>query len=199
MQLKYVGDMPRVSQNGVSFDHTKSDKYTYLTPAVELLEALSYGATEVTKHLYTSHAQNMNASEILDALKKFCSNINDVFNNREDKAKELVQGLIDRVQENESLSSDERKAWLGNIETMRDYYMQHVTNASAYECALEALADEVHVAQVKEVSIPLFKNYGIVLHDLMYILENRKSPIDSNMEVNMTDDGLIGKCTFSHR
>ena len=125
--------------------------------------------------------------------------MDEVFSKREDKSNELIQGLIDRVNENDSLVADERTTWLRNIETMRDYYMQHVTNSSAYECALNTLAEEIHVAQVKEVKIPLFKNYGIVLHDLMHILESRKSPIDSKMEVDTTDDGVIGKFTFSHR
>jgi hypothetical protein len=122
-----------------------------------------------------------------------------VFSEREDKAKEYVQNLIDRVEENKSLTPDERKAWLNNINMMKDYFVQHVTNSSAYECALDALAEEIHVAKVQEVTIPLFKNYGIVLHDLMSILERRKSPIDSTMEALNTDDGLVGKFTFSHR
>ena len=199
MELKYVGDMPKVSKNGVSFDHTKVDKYTYLSPAVELLEALSYGATEVTQHLYMAKGKEFSATDILNLLKKFCKNINKVFSEREDKANVYVQDLRNRVEENESLTNDERTAWLNNINMMKDYFVQHVTNASAYECALDALADEIHVAQVKEVTIPLFKNYGIVLHDLMYVLENRKSPIDSTMDAQMTDEGLVGKFTFSHR
>jgi len=199
MELKYVGDMPKVSKNGVSFDHTQVDKYTYLSPAVELLEALSYGATEVTQHLYMAKGKEFSSTNILNLLKKFCKDINNVFNEREDKANKYVQDLIDRVEENKSLTNDEKTAWLNNIKMMTDYFLQHVTNASAYECALNTLADEIHIAKVKEITIPLFKNYGIVLHDLMYILENRKSPIDSTMDAQMTDDGLVGKFTFSHR
>ena len=199
MELKYVGDMPKVSKNGVSFDHTQVDKYTYLSPAVDLLEALSYGATEVTKHLYMSKGKDSSASDILNHLKKFCKDIDKIFSDREDKASNYVQGLVDRVEENESLTNDERTAWLNNIKMMTSYFKQHVTNASAYACALDALSDEIHVAKVKEVTIPLFKNYGIVLHDLMNVLENRKSPIDTTMDAQMTDDGLVGKFTFSHR
>jgi len=199
MQLKYVGDMPKVSKNGVSFDHTKVDKYTYLSPAVELLEALSYGATEVTQHLYRAKGNEFSASDILSKLQKFCKNINKVFSERENKANTYVQDLIDRVEENESLTRDEKTAWLNNINMMKDYFLQHVTNASAYECALDALAEEIDVAKVKEVTIPLFKNYGIVLHDLMSVLERRKSPIDSKMDALMTDQGLVGKFTFTHR
>ncbi len=199
MELKYVGDMPKVSKNGVSFDHTKVDKYIYLTAAVELLEALSYGATETTKHLYNSRGEEFTPKELLELLKKFCKNLDEVFDECKEKSNGLVQGLIDRVEENDSLSDDERKAWLNNIDMMRDYYLQHVTNASAYECALKALAEEIHVAKVKEVSIPIFRNYGIVLNDLIYVLENKKSPIDAKMKIETTDDGLVGIICFSHR
>ena len=198
MELKYVGDMPKVSKNGVAFDSTKVDKYTYLTAAVELLEALNFGATETTKHLYRSRTNEFTSSELLDLLKKFCNNIDEVFQTREKKSNALVQGLIERVNENNSLSDDERKAWLKNIDIMTDYYLQYVTNASAYECALNVLAQEVKVAQIKEVSIPLFRNYGMVLNDLKPILAALKSPIDTDMKIDMTDDGLLATITFSH-
>ncbi len=198
MELKYVGDMPKVSKNGVSFDHTKVDKYTYLTAAVELLEALSYGATETTKHLYNTKGKELSSSKLVESLNKFCIDLKSIFNTREETSNTLVQSLIDRVKENGSLSDDERKAWLNNIETMRDYYLQYITNSSAYECALKALADEVHVAKIKEVKIPLFRNYGVVLNDLIPVLESLKSPIDSEINIETTSDGLIGTFKFFH-
>ncbi len=198
MELKYVGDMPKVSKSGVSFDHSKVDKYTYLTAAVELLEALSYGATETTKHLYNPKRKELSSGELLDLLKKFCKNLDEVFETREEKANELISHLEQRVEENESLSADGRTAWLNNIKMMSDYYLQYVTNASAYECALDALADEIHDGRIKEVSIPMFRNYGMVLNDLKTTLVNRRSPIDSDMEVKETDKGLLGIFTFSH-
>ncbi len=198
MELKYVGDMPKVSKNGVSFDHTKVDKYIYLTAAVELLEALSFGATETTQHLYRSKGVEFTSDELLELLKKFCKDLDKVFTDREVKSANLVQGLIDRVNENGSLTNDERVAWLKNINLMTDYYLQHVTNSSAYECALHVLAEEVKVAKIKEVSIPLFRNYGIVLNDLKPILEKLKSPIDTDININTTDKGLLATVIFSH-
>jgi len=198
MELKYVGDKPKVSHHGVSFDHTKIDKYTYLTAAVELLEALSYGATETTKHLYNSRTKEFTSTELLTLLKKFCKNIDDVFQTRDLKSNELIASLIQRVHENDSLSADDKKAWLNNIDMMRDYYLQYITNESAYECALHSLADEIADAKVQKVEVPLFRNYGFILSALEPILEKRKSPIDMNMQVNATSDGLLAIVTFSH-
>jgi len=199
MELKYVGDMPLVSQHGVSFDHLQTDKYIYLHAVLELLEALSYGPTETTQHLYKSEHKELNPSELLARLKKYVKNLDEVYAQREQKAKELVDDLIHRVESNESLTEDEKKAWLNNIKIMTDYYLQYVTNKSVYEAALDALADEVHDAKVQKVSIPMFRNYGIVLRDLQKVLEKRKSPIDSSVVVTSTPEGIVGTMEFYHR
>jgi hypothetical protein len=199
MKLEYVGSMPKVSSKGVSFDDTKPDKYTLLSPAVDMLEALSYGPTEVTKHLYNTKGKDYSSDELLESLKKYCANINDVFASRDVKANDLIQELIDRVNTNDSLSEDERKAWLNNIELMSDYYLQFVTNDSAYKCALESLSQQIHEALIKEVRFPMFKNYGLVLHDLIHVLENRKSPIDASLSVENIDGEFFGKLSIKHR
>jgi len=198
MELKYVGDMPKVSKNGVGFDHSKVDKYTYLTAAVELLEALSYGATETTSHLYNSKGKDFSSKELLELFNKYCNNFDELLKESQDKSNALVQELIDRVNDNGSLTYDEKRAWLNNIDMMRDYYLQHVTNATAYKCALKALAQSIHDAKVQEVSVPLFRNYGIVLNDLKPILESRKSAIDTELEVNTTPDGVLATAKFTH-
>ena len=198
MELKYVGDMPRVSQHGVGFDSTKPDKYIYLHAALELLEALSYGSTETTQHLYKSQQQDLKPDELLNSLKKYIKNMDEVYATRVKKAEHLVEELQKRVHENKSLSDDERTAWLKNIDIMKDYYLQYVTNQSVYEAALNALADEIAEAKVKEVTIPMFRNYGIVLHDLQSVLENRKAPIDSDLEIRSGEHGIVGTMYFHH-
>jgi uncharacterized protein YejL (UPF0352 family) len=198
MELKYVGDMPRVSKNGVGFDSTKPDKYIYLHAALELLEALSYGATETTQHLYKSQHKELKPEELLAGLKKYVKNLDAVYATRVEKAKAFVDALKERVHENDSLNYDEKRAWLNNIDIMQDYYLQYISNESVYNAALQALADEIAEAKVKEVTIPMFRNYGIVLHDLQKVLEKRKSPIDSDLEIKSTDEGIVGTMHFKH-
>jgi len=198
MKLKYVGNMPLVSKNGVGFDPLQPDRYLYLHAALELLEALSYGATEQTQHLYKTEHKDIKSSELLAGLKKYIKNLDEIYATREAKAEHLVDDLIKRVHENDSLNDDEKRAWLNNIKIMKDYYLQYITNKIVYEAALDALADEIAVAKVKQVSVPMFRNYGIVLKDLQNVLANRKAPIDSKMEVKSTSDGIIGTISFSH-
>ncbi len=77
--------------------------------------------------------------------------------------------------------------------------MQYVTNESAYNCALDALSQEIHDAEIKEVAFPMFRNYGVVLHDLINVLEHRKSPIDAELSIDKKDDAIIGKLSIRHR
>jgi len=199
MELKYVGAMPQVSAKGVGFDETKQDKYTFLNAAVELIEALSFGATENTQHLYNVRGKEYNGKEIMDILKKHCTDINAVFSSRDEKSKELIGELILRVHNNTTINEDERQAWLNNIALMSDYYMQHVINESAYNCALNILSDEIHDARIQKITVPMFRNYGIVFHDLLYILEHRKSPIDAKLSIEHPEDGYVGILSITHR
>jgi len=198
MQLKYVGDMPIVSKKGVGFDHTQPDKYVYLQAAAELLEALSYGVTETTKHLYNVKDKEVSSSDLLELLKKHIKNIDKTFAEHDTKANAFVDELVKRVEKNDALSEDEKTAWLGNIKMMKEYFYQYIANKSAYEAALTALGDEIHDGKVQEVSVPMFKNYGMVIHDLSNVLEKRKAPIDSELVIEQVKDELIGTLKITH-
>jgi hypothetical protein len=199
MQLKYVGAMPLVSNKGVGFDKTKPDKYTFLNAAIELLEALNYGATEKTKHLHNISGKEYSEGELMSLLQKYCSNLEEKVLESDKKAKDFVEDLIKRVHENTLVSEDGRTAWLNNIELMKDYFYQYIMNEAAYKCALDALGQEIHDARVEEVTFPMFRNYGLVLHDLEYVLEHRKSPIDGVLTIETGQKGAFGKLTIKHR
>lgn len=199
MKLKYVGAMPVVSNKGVGFDETKPDKYTFLNAAVELIEALSYGPTSQTKHLHHVSGKSYSDDELLSVLKQHVDNLDTVMEETQKKTDILKAELIERVNEHKNLSEDGRQAWLNNIELMSDYYYQYVANERAYNSALEVLAQEIHDGRIQEVSFPMFRNYGMVLHDLLYVLEHRKSPIDGNLDIQTKDGTLMGYLHLSHR
>ncbi len=198
MKLKYVGDMPVVSKTGIAFDHTKPDKYSYLSAAAELLEALSYGPTETTSHLYQTPSRHLSDAELKKILTKHIKDIDALIDQQEQKAHAYVTELIERVHENESLNADERRAWLENIKLMQDYFYQYIANQTAYEAALEALSEEIHAGVIKEVCVPMFKNYVIILNDLREVLERSKSPLDSDIKIEEKDGELHGTLCITH-
>ena len=199
MKLKYVGDLPKLTSKGVGFDQTRPDKYTFLNAAAELLEALSYGATQTTKHLHNLSGQYYSDEELLELLNKHCSDLDGVLASRDAKSDELKKDLLKRVDENSIISEDERTAWRNNISYMEEYYRQYVTNESAYMCALGALAQQIKVGQIKEITFPMYRNYGSVLHDLITVLGHLKSPIDAELSVEAKNDKFEGKFSITHR
>jgi len=194
MKLKYVGAKPKVSGRGVTFDQSKPDRYTFLNAAVELLEALSFEVTEDKKiYLYDEEGKERSGSELVELLKKHCANPEEAFANLQEKTNALIEKYTDRVKGNDTISADERRAWLGNIEIMRDYYLQYITNESAYHCALNALADKIHKSHIEEVTFPLGRNHGLVLSHLVDMLRDHKPPYDVTLSVESKDGESFGK------
>jgi len=194
MKLKYVGAKPKVSGKGVIFDQSKPDRYTFLNAAVELLEALSFEMIEDKKiYLYDVEGKERSGSELVELLKKHCANPEEAFANLQEKTNALIEKYTDRVKENDTISADERRAWLGNIEIMRDYYMQYITNESAYHCALNALADKIHKSHIEEVTCPLGRNHGLVLSHLVDVLRDHRPPYDATLSIESKDGQAFGK------
>jgi len=194
MELKYVGAKPSVSARGVTFDQTKPDRYTFLNAAVELLEALSFEPTEDKKiYLYNVSGKERSGSELVELLKKHCANPEEAFANVQEKTNALIEKYTSRVKENDTITTDERRAWLGNIEIMSDYYLQYVTNERAYQCALNALADKIHKSHIEEVTFPLGRNHGLVLSHLVDVLRDHRPPYDASLSFETKDGETVGK------
>jgi len=173
---------------------SKPDRYTFLNAAVELLEALSFEMTEDKKiYLYDEEGKERSGSELVEMLKKHCVNPEEAFANLQEKTNALIEKYTDRVEENDNLCTDERRAWLCNIEIMRDYYLQYITNESAYQCALNALADKIHESHIEEVTFPLGRNHGLVLSHLVDVLRDHKPPYDVTLSVESKDGEPFGK------
>ena len=105
----------------------------------------------------------------------------------------MIEEYISRVEENDTVSADERRAWLGNIEIMRDYYLQYITNESAYQCALDALADKIHQSHIEEVTFPLGRNHGLVLSHLVDVLRDHRPPYDATLSIETKEGETFGK------
>ena len=194
MQLKYVGAKPSVSAKGVAFDQSKPDRYTFLNAAVELLEALDHAEIVDRKvDLRGMEPKVYKPDEMLELLKKYCDNIEEVFEGREEETNALIDKYRLRVQNNANITEDERRAWLGNIDIMRDYYLQYVTNERAYECALNALADKIHQSKINDIIFPLGNNYGLVFGHLIPVLTDYKPPYDAEFLWEKVDGETIGR------
>ena len=116
-----------------------------------------------------------------------------IFGTREEKTEALVEKYRLRVQNNATITADERNAWLGNIDIMRDYYLQYVTNESAYMCILNALADKIDTSHINEILFPLGNNYALVFSHLLPVLTDHKPPYDAEISMEKRDGVTVGK------
>lgn len=194
IELKYVGAKPHVSQHGVSFDQTKPDRYTFLHSALDLLESLSFDKSDGRDvYFYHPDAKEYSSSELMALVQKYCPDMETITNEREEKTTAMINDYVKKVKKNDRLNVDERKAWLGNIEIMRDYYLQYVTNEYVYTCLLQALADKIHDSDIETITFPLGRNYGLVLGHLIDVLRDHTPPYDATLLFIEKDGKTVGK------
>jgi len=193
MKLYEVGPKPVVSPRGVSFDTTHPDRYAFISPALELLETLDFDTEKADQHIHQPRARAYSGNEMLEKVKEYCGDIDGLVKQTEEETRNLIEEYESKIQSNASLSADERRAWLGNVASMREYYLQYITNATVYRCLLEKLADEFLHSHIASITFPLRNNYGLVLDDLIQILRDHKPPYDGEIKIEKNDRGLVGK------
>jgi len=193
MKLHYVGAKPIVNHRGVSFDDTKPDRYSFLSPAIELLETLNFDAEEEEQHFHEPRNASYSGSALEAKVREWCDDIEGLLKETEEKTRALIAELEQKVAETSKLSADEKRAWLGNIASMREYYLQYITNETVYRCLLGKLADRFVRSHIREIVFPLKNNYGLTLQDLSYILKDHKPPFDAEIRVEKGDQGLFGR------
>jgi len=189
-QLKYVGAKPKVSQHGVGFDQSKPDSYTFLSAAAELLETLDFNPEEgKAVYLHEVSAREYDAKKLVELLETYCDDVDAIFDEGQAHTNELINDYRAKVEANANLSVDEKRAWLGNIDIMRNYYLQYTTNERAYQCLLHVLADKIHQNHIELIRVPLGRNYGLVLSHLVQVLQDHKPPYDATMTIE-EDHGI---------
>jgi len=193
MKLHYVGAKPVVNHRGVSFDDTKPDRYSFISPAIELLETLDFDTEQEEHHLHEPRKKPYHGEELETKVREYCDDIEGMLAETEAKTRELIADLERKVSEASQLSPDEKRAWLGNIASMRDYYLQYIINETVYRCLLRKLADRFLRSNIREITFPLKNNYGLTLQDLTYILKDHKPPFDAEIRVEKGDRGLYGR------
>ena len=148
-------------------------------------------------NLHDVRTKEYSSRELLELLKKHCADLQSVFDSREEKTNALIETYLLSIKENEKISADERRAWIGNIKIMRDYYLQYITNESAYECALNALADKIHSQHIDEIQFPMGRNHGLVLSHLVDVLRDHKPPYDATLSAETKDGETHGKLSMN--
>jgi len=195
MQLKYVGAKPIVSKHGVGFDQSKPDAYTFISAAMMLLDAIE--SVKVDENgvvdMREWSGREYSDKELSEKVAKYCNDFEALSAEKESETEKLIDDLVKKVKANETISADERRAWLGNIAMMRNYYMQYIANELAYRCLLGALAEKMIAGHISEILFPLYQNYGLVFSHLVPVLTDHRPPVDATITIEGKEDVPYGK------
>ncbi|WP_457607723.1 hypothetical protein [Nitratifractor sp.] len=193
MTIYPVGPKPIVSPRGVSFDSTHPDHYPFISPALELLEAIDFDTEKEEEHLQQPRENPYSGSELLQKVEEQCGDLKKLLDATEEKTRHAIAELEERVRSNPRISEEERRAWLGNIEAMKKYYLQYIANETVYRCLLEKMADHFLSSHLATITFPLRNSYGLVLGDLVTILRDHKPAYDAQIRVEERNGELMGR------
>lgn len=189
MTVKYAGPKALISHTGIFFDTNKEDKYVYLDIAVQLIEALDHSYIENKIYNYTLE-KHLSESEIMQILKKRCSNFNDLMNIADQEIEDLLDEDMQRAHQNRVFQEEERVVLEKNILIMHDYMVQRSINKKVYYCAMALLADIAAKDHIESITLPMKNNYAHVLHSLQGTLIKEKRPIDTQLSIEQKEHKL---------
>jgi len=190
MILKYVGPKPIISYTGIELDKNKEDKFVYLGIVTQLIKALDHTYIEDKSYVYEERHE-LSHAEVMNILKKYCSNFNEMLDKTNHNVEEEIEHNIQRAHESRTLKPIEKEVLLNNINMMHDYMIQRSVNKRVYYCAMCALADIVKKDHISYIKTPFTEKFMHVLHSLQGTLVEEKYPIDTKLEIVKKDNNLF--------
>ena len=193
MELKYVGPKPIISHTGIEFDNNKNDKYSYLNIVVQLIKALSHNYYEDRTYQYNTDTTRFKSDELLHELSKVCPNLSALMEKENHHIEEEIEHNMQRANESETLTNEDKEVLKKNIEIMHDYLVQRSINKSVYYCAINTLTELVKKDHIDYIIVPMFQNFAHVLHSVQGVLREQRFSIDSKLEIYQENGKLLVK------
>ncbi|NPA82606.1 MAG: hypothetical protein GXO31_08350 [Epsilonproteobacteria bacterium] len=189
--LKYVGNKPIISPNGISFEG-KEDKYEYLEAATHLLKLLSLVSD--TKSEKLSPSKILNPEEIIKVVKEHIEDIENIYKEKIDEYKRKLLQEKNKIEFLSTLSEEEKEVYKKNFDFMKEYLIQRETNKIIYEEVMNKITSLIDLKNIKEIKTPFSKNFLHILKSLKDRLENMKnSSIDLSVKLDKENPYLLLK------
>lgn len=199
MGLKYVGPKVNISKYGMDFDNNKEDKFVYLNIALQLLKALDHKYVSDKVHIFDTASAHLDQKEVEQMVRHYIDDIDSVTSEAEEAVQHYLGYEIKRAKKNRSLSDDERHALINNLNMMRGYMVQRAINKTVYYAIINRLVDVLKKDNIDYVIAPMFQKFAHVFHSIQGVLQRRKEPIDSNIEIYEEDGRLLTKLDIHKR
>lgn len=199
MNIKYAGPKVIISRRGLDFDNNKEDKYVYLNIAVQLLEAFDHDHTPGQVYTYDTSSQRLSDGELLAYVTKNFDESATFLANVQKDAQWYVDHEHEQVERQRPLMSEEEcRAWLKNIELMKNYVIQRHFNKRIYYALINKLGIVLKEKHITQINAPMYQKFAHVLHSVQGVLKQNKPSIDSKIAIFEKEGTLTIQLTINH-
>ncbi len=198
MKIEYSGPSPVISERGISFKDGKADKYNYLRIAIQILNAISHEYDGHKIYTYDVNERRINGEEMLAAILKFHPDVEEVMNEEIKSFLQYLEEEKDEVNNRASLNKDEKEVYINNLNIMKDYRVQRMTNKFFYKHVVETIKEQIVLNKIKELNTPFYENFWHVLQSIQGELAGAKSSINTKLETLEKNNVLTVKLLISN-
>ena len=180
-KLHYIGPRVEISNHGIYYKHTKEDKYIYLTTALEILKDLDNNYEK--NNFYSHHYENkkLNEEDLFKVLGSYEKDIETCITNEIDKYKNKIQEKITCIQNSPYLTDIDKEVWIKNIYIMKEYKIKRAINKMYYMHCIQDIIKVIRHKKIKDVIVPLNKNFFHVLNTLKGTMITGKPSLDTKV------------------
>ena len=193
MELKYVGPKTIISHTGIDFDNNKEDKFIYLNIVVQLLKALNHDYHENKVYKYNADTSRLSNDELMRELREYCPNLDILMEKNNHSSEKEIQHNLERIDDNDTLTDDDKQTLQNNINIMHDYIIQRSINKSVYYCTIKTLATLLQKDHIDYLIAPMFQNFAHVFHSVQGVLQKDEFSIDTKLEIYQENGKLMVK------
>lgn len=196
MKLQFVGPKPIVSQHGITFDKNQPDCFIYIYTVVQFIKLVEDFDTEANGgvlNILNYHREIIDNDRLNEYVRSICSeNIENILRQSDEALQSYIESNKNKIEHNQKLEPDEKRAWLGNIEITREYCRQFFLNETVYSRLLEKLAHKICERKIKKIVYRFKGNFANVFFALEKMLAEHKPPVIADMYIEAKEGKLLG-------
>lgn len=188
MKIEYAGPRPMISQHGVQFKDGKEDKYVYLMISIQILQAIDKSYEGHQSYSYDTSTKRYSNEEIEEILNAHSPTLGESVKKEEEYYSLKIAEEIKHIDDRDNLSEDEKKAWIKNLEIMKNYRIQRAVNKIYYMHSIDLIKDIIMRENIKEIDTPFYEKYWHVLQTIQGSVEAGRYSKHTNLKIEKTDD-----------
>lgn len=191
MKIEYAGPRPMISQHGIQFKDGKEDKYVYLMISIQILQAINKNYDGHKSYSYDTSTKRFTDEEIHEILSSYDTTLENDVQKEELYYSSKIQDEINNIQDRDNLTSNEKSAWVNNLEIMKKYRIQRAINKIYYMHSIELIKKIIMRENIKEIDTPFYEKYWHVLQTIQGSVEEGRYSKHTSLKIEKIDDDTM--------